>query len=757
MARLLDIVRTGPLNVQHKLLGFTVTFSEPVTGLGIDDFILRATGNIAGASVTGITAVPGTGGASYRVTVQAGVGAGTLSLGVAGEVRDLTGNDAFVPAFEPGIFRAVSNTNYQSQQLAVGDFDQDGKLDMLVSSVPVSEPYRGQVSFLKGRGDGAFEAPVNIITSNTTGTQIAVGDMNGDGRPDLAVQGIINFNPGGSPSDTYLKILLGNGDGTFTSISQTTAMAVSNTLLTLRDVGNDGRADLFTVSQASGQSSLSVRVTGANGVPGGEVRYALPAGGSKELAIADVNGDGKLDAIVGTPGGYSILLGNAGGTFQAALNTSLPNSVRALASGDFNGDGEIDLAIATYDGASFVSALTILQGNGDGTFQQSQALASRFVTSIAVADLNGDGALDIMTAGNSGASMFINNGAAFQPRTDFAGSSFSVIATGDFDNSGTPDIAATAHVNAAGVAIHLQDSAGYRLTVDKDFNGDGRSDILRRNAGGTTDIMEMNGVTRIGGGNTVSQAPNAWKIQDTGDFNADGKADILWRNDSGAFSIWMQNGTQDVKQTGGNVATVWKVEDVADFDGDGTSDVLWRHDDGTSYIWFMHDGTAATSGNTSSQTGNNWKVEAAADFDGDGKGDILWRKDDGTTHLWLMDGAQAKSGSGNTASQLDLNWKIQETGDFNGDGATDILWRHTDGTTRIWLMDGKTQIGGGNTASQAGNVWQIEATGDYNGDGKADILWRHADGSSFIWLMNGTTDIGGGYTDPQIAPDWQIF
>ncbi|MDP5281370.1 VCBS repeat-containing protein [Sphingomonas sp. DG1-23] len=664
-----------------------------------------------------------------------------------------------IPAFDDPIFRAVQpgGSEASSQRLAVADFDQDGNLDMLVAHVASVGSYTGQVAFLRGKGDGSFEAPANIISGNTVGTQIAVGDVNGDGLLDLAVQGVLNFSSDGAPSNTYLKVLLGNGSGAFTEISQRTTYKTSQSALTLRDVNDDGRSDIVALSavttpNSTVQHSLVVRLADMDGLYP-EARYYLLPGRGNGLVVGDVNGDGKSDTVVATAMGYSVLLGDGEGSFQAPINTVISGGVSTIAAGDFNGDGKIDLAIGKS-----TAGLSILLGNGNGGFQQSQNLATPAApTSIQAADLNGDGRLDLVTTSNSGPSMFVNNGAAFQPHADFLLPINSAVAIGDFDNNGGLDMAATTHTPDKGVLVYLQDGVTSRYAVSDDFDGDGRSDILRRHINGTTDIMLMQTLDKAGGGNTASQTSNAWKIQDTGDFNGDGRSDIFWRTDSGAFAIWMLDGTQDVAHRSGNVRTVWKMQDVADFNGDGTSDVLWRHDDGTSYIWFMNNGVAVSSGNTSSQTGSNWQVQAAADFDGDGKGDILWRKADGTTHIWFMDGYQAKSSSGNTASQLDLNWKFEDAADFNGDGKADILWRHTDGTTRIWLMDGKTQIGGGNTASQTGNAWQFEKTGDYNGDGKADILWRHSDGSTYVWLMDGTDELGSGYVNPPIASDWHII
>jgi hypothetical protein len=191
------------------------------------------------------------------------------------------------PAARGGVF---------GRKMAVGDFNGDGKPDLAVvvdSGQPLSEP--GAVDILLGNGDGTFRAPTrNPLDDNPT--DVVVADLNGDGHADLVVTepGTIDAPPG-------LPVLLGRGDGTF--------------------------------SQGVGIS---------DGVP-----YFA--------AVADINGDGKPDLVV-SEAHYTlgVLLNNGNGTFASPTNLSLGTGIPyQIQAGDFNHDGRVDLAVANlFDGVT---------------------------------------------------------------------------------------------------------------------------------------------------------------------------------------------------------------------------------------------------------------------------------------------------------------------------------------------------------------------------------------------------------------------
>ncbi len=255
-----------------------------------------------------------------------------------------------------------------------------------------------------------------------------------------------------------------------------------------------------------------------------------------------------------------------------------------------------------------------------------------------------------------------------------------------------------------------------------DFNGDGTSDVIWRNADSQTAIWFMNGRT-ASGALTTQQLTSDWHIEATGDFNGDGKTDILWRN-SNTFhtAVWLMNGTTaSGAETTQQLGPDWHVLGTGDFNGDGKADILWRNSNGQTAIW-SSTGNGFDGAVTTQQLGSDWHVQAIGDFNGDGRSDLLWRNDNGQTALWSMNGTNASGAL--TTQQLGLDWHIIGTGDFNGDGRTDVLWRNDDGSLAIWMMNG-TQASGALTQQQVGLDWRPVVTGDFNGDARSDILFRN--------------------------------
>ncbi len=346
---------------------------------------------------------------------------------------------------------------------------------------------------------------------------------------------------------------------------------------------------------------------------------------------------------------------------------------------------------------------------------------------------------------------------------------YSVTFGGDFNNDGIADtsIARTVIVGSENVkqdfATDTQFTAGENVltsSVNNDFNGDKKSDILWRNNDGRVALWQMSGST-VTTGSTFATVSTDWKISSTGDFNGDKKSDILWRNENGQVALWTMNGaTQTSGSVLATVGTDWKISSTGDFNGDKKSDILWRNDDGRMAIWQM-DGATQLASAVVANVSTDWKIAGTGDFGGDGKSDILWRKNDGSVALWQMDGLNILSQNFlNPYPTVDNSWKIAGTGDFNGDSKADILWRNDDGSVNIWLMNGANVLATGPVpqAPIVDNSWKISGTGDFNGDGKSDILWRNTNGSTNIWEMNGSTLLANNSTNPYpvVSSDWSI-
>jgi len=283
-----------------------------------------------------------------------------------------------------------------------------------------------------------------------------------------------------------------------------------------------------------------------------------------------------------------------------------------------------------------------------------------------------------------------------------------------------------------------------------DFNADGFSDILWRNATtGQNYLYPMAGINILspeGYFRTVAD-PN-WKIVGTGDFDGDGRTDILWRNTStGQNYIYFMDGISIVGE--GYIRTIsdpnWQVAGIGDFDGDGKDDILWRNRvTGENYLYPMV-GTSIkpSEGNLRAVADPAWQVAGVGDFDGDGKADILWRNNTtGANYIYPMDGTAIKSSEGYVRTVADMAWQVKGVGDFDGDGKADILWRNTaTGENYLYPMDGTTiKPTEAYIRTVVNLAWDIAAVADYDGDGRPDILWRNSStGENYIYPMDGST------------------
>lgn len=250
-----------------------------------------------------------------------------------------------------------TNTTTANALVAVGDFNGDHKTDIVVSTSPSSAV--GQEIVFLGNGDGTFQSPVTSAGTYTTGS-IAVGDFNGDGKADVIINGAVG------PSATATAatfLLLGNGDGTFQA--STTAFPGGGQVVAL-DVNGDGKLDIIFTSPAVVEIHLG---NGDGTFSNANNYVLLPQainGSSEDLVvIADFNFDGKMDIATGG----NVLLGNGNGTFQGIPLGLVPGSARsvgALVTSEFDKTSPPGVALVGTQlvGASVANFLYVFSDNG---------------------------------------------------------------------------------------------------------------------------------------------------------------------------------------------------------------------------------------------------------------------------------------------------------------------------------------------------------------------------------------------------------
>jgi hypothetical protein len=365
--------------------------------------------------------------------------------------------------------------------VVVADFNNDGKADLAVfgGSAPICSETDGAISILLGDGHGGFTTQSTICSYGNLPFSGVSGDFNNDGKLDLAV---VSGNGSGACGDAgcaAVTIYLGNGDGTFTEHEN---FGIDGNFYTIvaADFNRDGNLDLAVSYIYFGLPNVAVFLGRGDG--SFDAYTSVLSNGylwSSAMAVGDFNNDGIIDiASVGAGGidadgnpigPVAIYLGNGDGTFTLAASQPTVNLVNpaSVTAGDFNGDGILDLAIA--DAGS--TALTILKGNGDGTFTQvsGEPTLPQFSNFVTTADLNGDGKLDLVFSSAANiVSMFLGNGdCTFQAELieamDYAPYG---VAVGDFNGDGRLDLAVTnSSDNTVSILLQAPSRSGVTITL----------------------------------------------------------------------------------------------------------------------------------------------------------------------------------------------------------------------------------------------------------------------------------------------------
>lgn len=309
-------------------------------------------------------------------------------------------------------------------------------------------------------------------------------------------------------------------------------------------------------------------------------------------------------------------------------------------------------------------------------------------------------------------------------------------------------------------------AGGVDLTLTKsqtrlnDFDGDGHADILWRNASGALAAWSVKGNVRAdqlrGDAYFDASVGADWKVEGTFDFDGDGRSDILWRNASGSLSVWTKTdaGFAVAANASATVGTDWRVAGLGDFNGDGKGDLMWRHTGGSISLWSSSGAQWWQNTYSNNGVGLDWKIAGVGDLNGDGRDDLVWRNaSSGGVAVW---GSQLNGGfSAGAVTGVGTDWKVAGIGDFDADGRDDILWRNDGGAVAVWRSTPNTGYDASSFGGFVGTDWSVAQVADFNNDGRDDVLWRNANGALTIWQANGS----GFVTDTvftSVGTDWQV-
>ncbi len=572
------------------------------------------------------------------------------------------GNGSFAPP-------TVLSSAVAVEAVVAGDFTGDTFQDLAI----VSDD-NDQIVILAGNGTGAFPSQQSYATPLFDMRDVAAGDFDADGRPDLAI--ILG---------TSVRIAWNNGASFAT---QSFALAMTDAVA--GDVNGDGITDLALFGTSSAVLfGKATRALTSVPLPG----TALNVFSAGFLALAAMDGDGRADILGG--GGAVTVLTHDGSAFRTPRSFSVGDTTRALAAADFDGNGQTDLA--GLSGSSDSTYFWILRGKGDGslhadaTFDVGGSLRAAgifgsfgpFGEGQFIADLTGDGKNDFVTA--------------------TSGQDQVAVLAGNGDGTFGAPILTMLPANASVSAL-------YRAP---DLNGDGRDDAVMWDPAtnsGTRRFWSLfsqtNGTFVVG---PLQTGPNVSHtiefLLPILDYTGDGKPDLLEEN--GQLLPGLGNGTFGTAIDTG-VDTELSAT-VADLNGDSLPDVLAVIDNDLRSFLNTGAGTFAAPVSDPLLT-NGGASLSAGDVNGDGFADV-------TSSPFALG-----AGNGTFPPGFALNPGTTMTGDFDGDGKTDLGSNYA-------LYFG-TGTGAFDHASQIGISGRILSVDDIDGDGTANAWIRSFDG----WL-----------------------
>lgn len=386
---------------------------------------------------------------------------------------------------QPGVF--LPTVTYDSgapctDSIALADINADGKPDLVIGGGYVcldQQPTHGYVNILFGNGDGTFKPPVTYYSGGAAVVSVQIADVNGDGKLDLVVANVCTNDP---CTEAAVGVLLGNGDGSFQPpIPAAGGPGASS--IAIADVNGDGKPDLVL----NGEYAVGVMLGNGNGTFQPVVTYPSGAIGANSVVVADVNHDGKPDIVVANGGSdfspdgvVGILLGRGDGTFEPVVIYDSGGAASvSIGVADVDGDGNTDILVLNEcisNGNCATGSVGVLLGKGDGTFQPGVGYASGApgATSLTIGDVSGDGKLDLAVAhcapkgsgcpGRTGVvGVLLGNGdGTFQPVDvhSSGGVAANSIAIGDVNGDGQADLVVANHLGESnndgtvGVLLH---------------------------------------------------------------------------------------------------------------------------------------------------------------------------------------------------------------------------------------------------------------------------------------------------------------
>ncbi len=562
--------------------------------------------------------------------------------------------------------------------------------------------YNGQL--WKSDGTAAGTVQVQALSSNDA-LRSHIGALNGQ----LLYWAYSGTTPQLWTTDGTTRTLIGSisGGGSISDFSQ----QLGGRLYFAANDGINGTELWVTDGTAAGTHLFLDLVTGAGSsnpsnltVAGGDLYFSATTASGTELYGTDGSSSWFWDINPGTASSLPNNLVAVGNTLYFTANDGVHGTELWKANGR-----QDDLVVDLRPGSASSTPTNLTNVNGVLYFEAFDGTSEGLYRS----DGTAAGTVEIATGVDPSAGIGFGTDSLPAAHDDFNGDGTADVLWRDSSGQGLADWSMTGgSISSATITSNgsvVAPDSSWSVSGISDFDGDGRTDVLWRSTNGSLVEWSMNGSTissssAVTFGGAAVTPDSSWSVAAVGDFNGDGKSDVLWRNASGEATVWLMNGSTvvssaDVTSNGAAVApgASWSVAGVGDFNGDGYSDILWRNSSGEIVDWQMNGTTIQSAADLTSNGAavapdSSWSVAGIGDFDGNGSSDILWRNTSGSLVEWLMNGSTIVSSgsitSGGTAITPDASWHVVTIGDFDGNGASDILWRSDSGVLAEWLMNG---------------------------------------------------------------------
>ena len=331
-------------------------------------------------------------------------------------------------------------------ELIAADLNNDGDIDLAAITT-----LNKQIQVYLGNGSGDFTVVGTGFRAVNSPVDLKAADLDDDGVLDLVAA---------NESDGSVSVLRGRGDGTY-FLQHAYGVGARPHGVAVGDVNGDGVADLVTANSTT--DDLSVLIGNGDATFAAEYRIQDASDDPEHVALADLNADGKIDLLSSNRSSNNIAyrLGNGDGTFGSPSQRTVNTRPDEIAIADLDGDGDLDVVVSQSGSAT--RSVAVLLGDGSGVLAPATMYPTGLWTkSLTLADIDADGAVDIVTADGSGyeSSLSVLRGVgdgSFAPFVSFlAGDSTDDVAAADFDGDGTIDLAATNNNDLQSITFHFQ-------------------------------------------------------------------------------------------------------------------------------------------------------------------------------------------------------------------------------------------------------------------------------------------------------------